>query len=230
MSVRRLLGTTAAMAAVAVALRVLAPSPPVIVSALAGPQALADTAGPGALVLAVVGGLAWLVWAWGALGLLLTAAGALPGALGWGARLLQRAVLPAGARRAAAVALGLGVALQGPLTGATALASTGGATATAVPTAVGPAVPDWPTEPDGTGTPLPGAPPGGASSTRHVVVPGDCLWDLATDHLRTASGQQPSAAQVVGAVSAWWSTNREVIGSDPDLLLPGQVLTPPSTP
>lgn len=216
MSVRRLLLTTAAMAAIAALLRVLTPTPGEILRALTAPQALTDTAGPGALVLAVAGGLAWLVWTWGALGLLLTAAGALPGALGWVARLLQRAVLPAGARRAAAVALGLGVVLQTPLAGATPVTSTGSSAVVAEP-----AVPDWPTgSPDTTDTP----------AAQHVVVRGDCLWDIASEHLRTAGGRPPIAAEVVGAVSAWWSANRGVIGDDPDLLLPGQVLTPPVAP
>lgn len=225
MSVRRMLPTTAAMAAIAEALAVLAPSPAAVLGALASPQALVDTAGPGALVLAAVAGLAWLVWAWGALGLLLTAAGALPGVLGWAARLLLRAVLPAGARQAAAVALGLGVALQVPLA-ATALASTGVTVPAVAP--AGAAVPDWPTgSPDGTGTPPLEPSPSPAS---HVVVRGDCLWDIATDHLRTANGRSPSATEVARGVAAWWSENRAVIGSDPDLVLPGQVLTPPQTP
>jgi hypothetical protein len=29
-------------------------------------------------------------------------------------------------------------------------------------------------------------------------------------------------------VDAWWSANADVIGPDPDLLLPGQVLQPPT--
>jgi hypothetical protein len=32
---------------------------------------------------------------------------------------------------------------------------------------------------------------------------------------------------VAAAVQAWWRTNAAVIGPDPDLLLPGQVLQPP---
>jgi nucleoid-associated protein YgaU len=209
------------MTAIAAVLRVLTPTPGQILRALSAPQALTDTAGPGALVLAVAGGLAWLVWTWGALGLLLTAAGALPGALGWVARLLQRAVLPAGARRTAAVALGLGVVLQAPLAGAAPAAPTGSSAAVVEPVVAEPVVPDWPTgSPDTTGAP----------TAQHVVVRGDCLWDIAAGHLRPAGGRPPTAAEVAGAVAAWWSANRGVMGDDPDLLLPGQVLTPPVTP
>src|SRR4051795_13565414 len=43
--------------------------------------------------------LAWVVWAWGVLGLALTAASALPGMVGGAARLATHVVLPAGAPR-----------------------------------------------------------------------------------------------------------------------------------
>ena len=71
---------------------------------LAAAQRTADTAGPDVLVLSAAGLLAWAVWAWGAVGLALTAATALPGLLGGAARLLLQVVLPAGARRSAALA------------------------------------------------------------------------------------------------------------------------------
>jgi nucleoid-associated protein YgaU len=58
-----------------------------------------------------------------------------------------------------------------------------------------------------------------------VVEPGDCLWTLAADAL-----DHPSAAQVAATWPRWWRTNRAVIGSDPDLIQPGQRLRPPNTP
>src|SRR5207245_3614683 len=101
MSLIRLIATTAGMAAVATALAALTPPADVLHAAVTAPQRLSDTAGPDTVVLAAAALLAWLVWAWGALGLLLTAAGALPGWLGAAARLLARAARPARARRSA---------------------------------------------------------------------------------------------------------------------------------
>src|SRR4051812_48802085 len=122
MSVRRLLLTAAAMAAVAAALTALAPAVPAMTEALAHPQRTVDQAGADTVVLAGAGLLAWLCWSWGALGLALTAASALPGLFGVVAGTALRVVLPAGARRSAAVLLGLGLGVAGPLV-ATALPS-----------------------------------------------------------------------------------------------------------
>ena len=77
-----------------------------------------------------------------------------------------------------------------------------------------PALPDWP-------MPAPGS---------HVVLRGECLWDIATAHLRHGTGGAPTADEVAAAVHAWWQANAAVIGPDPDVLLPGQVLRPPAAP
>jgi nucleoid-associated protein YgaU len=61
----------------------------------------------------------------------------------------------------------------------------------------------------------------------HVVVRGDSLWSIAEARLLDEHGRAPSAAEVAVAVHDWWSTNRAVIGPDPDRLLPGKVLQPP---
>jgi hypothetical protein len=237
MTVRRLLITTAAMAAIGALLRELAPTPAATLSALAAAQRLVDTAGPGTLLVAAVGGLAWLAWAWGVLGLLLTVAGALPGAAGWTARSVLGVVLPAGARRAVALTLGASVALNGPLLVSTALASPT-AVATTSPGTSGTQlpVPDWPaarggTSPtpaaDATAPSVPDWPASAAPTAGHVVLRDECLWDIAADHLLSTTGRTPADAEVADAVGAWWSLNAAVIGSDPDLLLPGQVLLPP---
>ncbi len=56
-----------------------------------------------------------------------------------------------------------------------------------------------------------------------VVRRGDSLWDIAARHLRDGS----SAAEVAVEWPRWYAANREVIGDDPDLLRPGQRLSPP---
>ncbi|SDS27023.1 hypothetical protein SAMN04488570_1505 [Nocardioides scoriae] len=52
-----------------------------------------------------------------------------------------------------------------------------------------------------------------------VVRPGDSLWSLAHERLPAAD-----AARLVGAVRALHHANRSVVGPDPDLLRPGQLL------
>src|SRR4051812_30028004 len=115
MSLRRLVTTTAVMAAVAALLVALTPDLPDAALAVRDPQAFVDATGPEALVVAVTASLAWLAWGWGALGLLLTALSAAPGVLGAAARSAGRVLLPADARRAAAVALGIGLAVGTPV-------------------------------------------------------------------------------------------------------------------
>ena len=255
MSIRRLLGTAAAMAAAAVGLRAGTPDLSVVTAAGPDLQRAVDTAGADTVLLAAVAVLAWVVWLWGALGLALTALSALPGAAGALARALTRCVLPAGARRAAALALGVGLVAGGPvLAGCTTPA---GALPSAVATASAqapvldrpttpPPAPAHPTErspsaPTGTGpvsdwpapatdehlpAPVPDRPAPAAGE--HVVLRGDCLWDIAAGDLARRTGGTPTDAEVATAVDAWWQANAAVIGPDPDLLLPGQVLRPPS--
>jgi hypothetical protein len=239
MSTRRLVATTAAMALIAGALALLTPGISSMAATLAAPQRTVDTAGPDALVISAAGLLAWVVWAWGALGLTLTAASALPGMFGGAAGVVLHVVLPAGARRSAALALGLGLGVAGPLLGTAALmAPTPAAAAddwTPQPTA---GVPDWPAVPTvlptpdwptttGPQNPAPDWPAATATADTHVVVRGDCLWHIASDRLLAQHGRMPTDGEVAAASQAWWQANAEVIGPDPDLLLPGQVLSPP---
>lgn len=229
MSIRRFVLAGLVMAAVAAGLRLLAPELGSVIVALGHPQELVDRAGADALVVGVAGLLAWLAWAWGALGLLLTALAALPGGCGSTARVLLRVVLPAGARRAAALAIGIGLGVQGPLAGFAAAAPAPAAApvwvpdwpvATATPVSVIPTavVPDWPRDV-----------PSQTTAAGHVVRPGDCLWDIAAARLRS-SGRPTTDRDVAAEVRAWWTANAAVIGPDPDLLVPGQVLRPPVSP
>jgi hypothetical protein len=229
MSLRRWAGTTAVMAAGAWVLRV-GTDPAGLHAALTDPQGLVDRAGPDALLLAVVPALAWLCWAWGAVGLLLTAASTVPGGAGRLAGFVLRRVLPGSARRAAELVLGVGLVTAAPvvLLPPAAPLAVSVAAAADVATDPGAVVVDWP-----------GAPPPDLDWPEHVPAPsaggervvlrGDCLWDIAADWLQA---RDPGAAvadeQVRLATQAWWRANAAVIGPDPDLLLPGQVLRPPT--
>jgi nucleoid-associated protein YgaU len=61
------------------------------------------------------------------------------------------------------------------------------------------------------------------SSDAVVVLPGDTLWGIAAENL----GARADAATIAGATRRWYAANRRVIGSDPDLIRPGQHLVPP---
>jgi hypothetical protein len=223
MSTRRLIGTSAAMTLLGVVLDALTPGIPELAAALGSAQHTADTLGPDAVVVALAGLLAWTVWAWGAVGLLLTAGSALPGLLGAVSHGVLQVVVPAGARRSAAVLLGIGVGVAAPL-----LPVLPGAGFPAVATAAqaGP-VPDWPTA-SPVAAPVPDWPASGELAG-HVVAPGDCLWHLAEDGVRADRGRPPTDREIALAVDAWWRANADVIGPDPDLLLPGQLLQPPTS-
>ncbi|KRE43663.1 hypothetical protein ASG74_02140 [Knoellia sp. Soil729] len=62
-----------------------------------------------------------------------------------------------------------------------------------------------------------------APSSEVVVHRGDSLWSIAARHL----GPQASDAEIARAWPQWYELNRDVIGEDPDLILPGQVLSVP---
>jgi hypothetical protein len=237
MSIRRLVVTATAMAAIAAALAALTPPFAAMTGTLASAQRTVDAQGADVLIAATAGLLAWAVWAWGALGLALTAASALPGIAGGAARLALQVALPAGARRSAALLLGLGLGVAGPLlaTAVPHLAPTASAaTAESIPDWPSPGadaarVPDWPAGAEATAqTPPAGEPAAGPA--QRVVLRGDCLWHIAADSLLGRLGRLPTDGEVATAVQAWWSANADVIGPDPDLLIPGQVLRPPGPP
>jgi nucleoid-associated protein YgaU len=238
MSMRRWAGTAAVMGGVAWALSTAGPGLAELRAVATDPQRVVDTQGTDVLLVGAAGALAWLCWAWAAVGLLLTGLSAVPGSAGRLARLMLAGVLPAGARRAAAVAVGLSLAATAPtavsvagpapavaaeaqavqaqtVEAPTVEAPTGGAAAVDRPASTGTGVvPDWP------GRPEPGD---------HVVLRGDCLWDIAADWLaRQHPGTPVADPETARAVAAWWQANADVIGPDPDLLLPGQVLRPPA--
>lgn len=94
--------------------------------------------------------------------------------------------------------------------------------------------PDWAPTNDGASPPsirLVGGPSRGSNSSHPdsshpdpiVVHRGDCLWDI----VARALGPTVSEREIAAALPRWYAANRETIGSDPDLLLPGQVLHAP---
>ncbi|WP_175009146.1 LysM peptidoglycan-binding domain-containing protein [Cellulosimicrobium sp. TH-20] len=65
--------------------------------------------------------------------------------------------------------------------------------------------------------------PGPQAAPEVVVVRGDSLWSIAARHLPAGSTDR----QVAEAVERWYATNAHVVGADPDLVRPGQVLVAP---
>ncbi len=66
----------------------------------------------------------------------------------------------------------------------------------------------------------PAAPPEGSVT----VQPGDSLWRIAAHTL----GPDATDADIDNAWRAWYFTNHEVIGDDPDVIVPGQALVAPA--
>ncbi|GII99346.1 hypothetical protein Slu03_17240 [Sediminihabitans luteus] len=84
------------------------------------------------------------------------------------------------------------------------------------------------TSPPPAGTSTLGDGSAGASGARAgnevVVLRGDTLWAIAARALPAGASDQAVAA----ASTRWFEANRDVIGTDPDLILPGQVLRAPT--
>ncbi len=61
------------------------------------------------------------------------------------------------------------------------------------------------------------------ASGSYVVRRGDALWDIAARHL----GPSATAADIAREWPRWYHANRSVIGNDPALIRPGELLVPP---
>ena len=174
-------------------------------------------------LVAVAALLAWGLGGWLALTVVLTAGSRTGGAVGRCCRVALRRTAPAAARRAVAVALGLGVAVgaAGPALAAgppaAPPASVALVTGSLDRATAGPL--DWPTSTTTAGA---AAPPAGRAPTV-TVRPGDSLWRLAQEQLPAGA----PAAAVAAQWPRWWSANRALLGDDPDLLHPGQRLVVP---
>ncbi len=200
-------------------------------------------------IAATAGALALLAWL--GVALVVTALAALPGAVGgrW-ARLADR-IAPGLAGRLVRLALGLSLAvapvsacspaladdglpgvhrigevieptaeMTGPAVIVTEPAAETTETTEAATTAAVPTAEPKPTPTAGlvTGSTRQGSPTGEV-----VVRRGDTLWAIAARHL----GPQATAAEIAEEWPRWYAANRKVIGSDPDLILPGTILLPP---
>lgn len=231
--------TAAGALAAAVALRA---APAKLARGLAHPGRWLDAVGVDAAVGTLAAAALWLLAAWVIVGLVAALAGRLPGAAGALARRTAMIALPRALYRAAAGAAGLGIVLS-PAVASAAAPHPGGTpgASSPVPAPLIPTssvrVPQLPIAhpPDTSDTrspdrhapvPRPGTEPVHALGQRTGTVtvrPGDSLWRIAAAHL----GRAPSAARVAAAWPRWFGANRAVIGADPDLLLPGEVLHAP---
>jgi resuscitation-promoting factor RpfA len=161
---------------------------------------------------------AWAIAGYLVAGVGLAAAAYLPGPLGragrWAGRLTPRPL-----RRSVDLVVGTAAALAVVTAPTIAQASPGSPSPSPAPGQAweAPSL-DWPLE----GPTLRVARPA-ASPTVVVVRPGDSLWTISARHDPGAK-----AARIAAEWPSWWAANRAVIGADPDLIHPGQRLTPPT--
>lgn len=228
-----------------------------VVAAASSHVALATTAvaldrvplTPARALTGTLAGLAAVGALWLLLGVALAALSRLPGGLGRTADRAARALSPRLVRHVAVLVLGAGIGsgatggahAQPPATavsapqpdGAQSLAAdpgwaAGGADIRAATVPDPGWVPEAPRvrpQPDvgvltGRPAPVPSA------SAEVVVRRGDSLWAVAARHL----GEGATDAQVAAEWPRWYARNRHVVGPDPDLLLPGQMLVAPDAP
>jgi hypothetical protein len=95
----------------------------------------------------------------------------------------------------------------------------------ALPAPATPAISETPSAPATSEQPTSPATPAElpAPAQSHAVLPGDTLWDLAS----AASPPGASPAAITEQWKQWYALNRATIGADPDLLLPGELLSLP---
>lgn len=191
------------------------------------------------LVTAISAAAALVLLVWVAIGLLVSVLAAIPGPWSAASSHLQDYVAPATVRRWAALLLG--ATIVSTITPA-------GAAATLPTSSVSAPAPGWVTDEssttstDETEAPAPAWTPALTRSLPSVslttprptptdteahevtVRRGDTLWDLAAAHLPT----EATDAEIAASWQRWHLENRDVIGSDPDLILPGQILTVPT--
>lgn len=189
------------------------------------------------LTVLAVGAVAWVAYGWLVVAVLATALEQLPGAIGAAAGVCATRITSTTSR--ALLRSALGVAAVTPLTVGMAHAAS--------PHGWPPAQSAWrATEPRSTvrltvdvpvggGVKVPDRPEVGAATrythlrsgaaSRVTVAAGDTLWGLAAREL----GPRATEHEVAGRWPQWYAANRQVIGTDPNLILSGQVLRVPPT-
>lgn len=200
------------------------------------------------LVIAVSAAMALLLLVWVALGLLASVAATMPGPLGALSRTVRDTIAPQTVRRCAGVLLGVAVmsscgpssAVASPLSARPDAPSNAQESSSAPAPAWGetadppPPPPSLPAGPAPEWTPpVTRALPSVTLTAPRAQVPdhgevtvrrGDTLWDLAAAYL----APEATDAEVATEWQRWYVANRDVIGADPDHILPGQVLLIPA--
>lgn len=198
----------------------------------------ADTAAV-SLLTAAVGTAAWLCVAWLAVLCALDALSGAPGRLGDVAGRVRSVLTPRLIARLlySGVAAGsaLGIATPALAAASTPTAATA-ATSLAAPCAQNP-LPDL----DRPVPPTACAPAVTSATARtatvqpsavgapYIVRAGDTLWSVAAAELSATTHLRPTSTAIAARWPAWWQANRDEIGGDPALLLPGEQLSAPST-
>ncbi|WP_163547580.1 LysM peptidoglycan-binding domain-containing protein [Candidatus Frankia nodulisporulans] len=136
---------------------------------------------------------------------------------------------PAGGTSSASAPAPAARTTQAPSPAPGAGSAPGAGTAAAPPSRAASAAPNDPLVPSahrGTGVPAAGAAGSGQSGEEIVVRRGDTLWSIAA----RALGPDATTDQIAAEWPRWWAANLGVIGHDPNVILPGQRLTPPTGP
>ncbi len=185
----------------------------------------------------------WCAGAWLLIALATCAATALPGRPGRIAARVARRVTPRLLHRLAAGTAGIGVFLA-PVAAGAVTSDAAGPGRPGAPAGSGQAVPApvWPTDATARATttarPAPTGVPGAVHraakrpaasrrpdpSTTVTVGRGDTLWRIAAARLPAGA----PASRIARAWPRWYAANRLVVGADPNLIVPGEVLHAPT--
>ncbi|MBV9174068.1 MAG: LysM peptidoglycan-binding domain-containing protein [Chloroflexi bacterium] len=208
------------------------------------PRTAIAASGADRVVVDLTTGVLWFISIWVACGLAASLVVRVPGAAGRLAFLIARRMLPIAVIRLVGGAAGLSVALAAPAAAAINAPTPPSPVPTTAAVSIG-----WPTDrpssltsnvplapsPSSSGKPAAHpAPHGPAPHPRKTdavtVVPGDSLWAIAARRLDVENGSErshPSDAEIAEAWPRWYARNRTVVGPNPSLIRPGQVLQPP---